>query len=405
MAKKTTAKKPKVIKGLEHHRQKWRWRTMFQGRRLTFPLKATTELEAIVEVMELKKNPAIYEMGAWTAEANAYIAQGRATNRISEKNGYNRLSAILSAGKAMGVSSARQVTPAMVSNWLAAEIERLPADSTSPGTYLRHLRAFFKHLLQHGKISQDPTNGLEANRASRNLRDVFIPAEDLRKLLDAAREEGDRDLEFILVLGAECGMRRNEISSCTPEWFDLKTGCVTVPVLDGRFKRKGQEGRKKPATVPLSEPVLELITRQALPAPFVIAPTKAWGKNIYRFEFKKRLKNFLVRHGWGHVTIHDLRRSFGSNRVSAGVSIEKVANWMGIDPATAWRHYARFIPADAEINRGAALKAVTEAPEAAVVASSGSLKERLARVEDLHAAGLISDAERAGKRAEILATL
>jgi len=395
------------LPGLEKHRQKWRWRTRFEGRRLTFTLRARDETEAIAEVLELRRNPAIYQLGAWQAEATAYIAVGKATRKLSERNGDNRLSALLAAGKALGVASPRQVTTPMVANWLAAEEKRLPG-STSPGTYLRHLRAFFKHLLLLGKVTYDPTTGITATARDKNLRDVFIPAEDLRILLDAARQKSDRDLEFILALGAECGMRRGEISSCRPEWFDLRAGSLTIPVIDGRFERKGKAGRKKSATLPISSTMREIIAHHGLPAPFVIVPDKEWGKNRYRFEFGKRLYLFLEKHGFGHVTIHDLRRSFGSNRVSAGVSIEKVANWMGIDPDTAWKHYARFLPVDAEIDRGTAAKPVEAvAPPAAPENPPAALdvKARLARIEELHQEGLITDEERAAKREEILAQL
>ena len=211
--------------------------------------------------------------------------------------------------------------------------------------------------------------------------------------------------------------------ACRATWFDLPRGCVTVPPSDakeagavaaGVWRRKGRAGRRRAATVPLSEVMLELIAHHGLPEPFVIAPKKAWGKSRYRFEFRKRFEAFMAAAGVPEVTIHDLRRSFGSNRVSAGVSIEKVANWMGIDPKTAWARYARFVPADGDINKGSAgaagaagaagkaeiLKAETlklEMPKAAE-----DFAGRLGKVEALFAAGLITAEERAAKRAAIL---
>jgi hypothetical protein len=41
-------------------------------------------------------------------------------------------------------------------------------------------------------------------------------------------------------------------------------------------------------------------------------------------------------------------------RVSAGVPIEKIANWLGDTIQVAWRNYSRFLPVDHAINLGAA---------------------------------------------------
>jgi hypothetical protein len=128
------------------------------------------------------------------------------------------------------------------------------------------------------------------------------------------------------------------------------------------------------------------------------------GKNRYRFEFKKRLKGFMTARGLGNVTIHDMRRSFASNRVSAGVSIEKVANWMGIDVKTAWKHYARFIPADEEINRGSARGVESEKGEVRS-GETKTVRQRLEAVQELLDAGLIRPEEAEAKRAVILGDL
>jgi integrase len=272
-------------------------------------------------------------------------------------------------------------------------------------------------------MSTNPTAEVELPPAESNMRDIFLEAEVVGRLLAAAREAGDRDLEWIIALGCECGMRRGEMVACRATWFDLRRGCVTVPPDDakdqgggtgaaaaGVWRRKGRAGRRRAATVPLSEVMLELVAHHGLPEPFVIAPKKAWGKSRYRFEFRKRFEAFMAAQGVPEVTIHDLRRSFGSNRVSAGVSIEKVANWMGIDPKTAWARYARFVPADGEINKGAAgaagkLKAETlkaEILKDEVPRADDDFAGRLGKVEGLFAAGVISAEERAAKRAAIL---
>jgi integrase len=403
MAKKT-GKRRNPVAGLECRAGKWRWRPMIAGKRHTFNLAAGTEAAAIAEVLELRAQPRIFEATAWDDEVAAYVAHERRRGIFSEVNAENRKTALMAIGKALDVSSIRNVTPVMIQLWLEKEIDR-----TSPGTavdYLSHLRAFFRYLERLGRVARNPAAEVAAPAVQKRLREVFLPAPRIGRLLELARQKGDRDLEFILALGCECGMRRGEISACRADWFDLPRGLVRVPAVDDNgFQRKGRTGRKREAVIPLSDVMKALIEHHGLPAPYVVAPEKTTkGKNRYRFEFKKRLGNFLKAHGHDDVTIHDLRRSFGSNRVSAGVTIEKVANWMGIDVKTAWRHYARFMPVDDEINRGAAVAAAPAVGEVPVVPTS-DIEARLAKIEALRAKGLIREEEAAVKRAEILSEL
>ena len=185
---------------------------------------------------------------------------------------------------------------------------------------------------------------------------MFLPAARVAELLEAARQREDAELELILLLACEAGLRHGEISAARADWVNLEAGTITVPAVerDGSWGRKGKTGRRRAVTVPMVPALVEWFTVHGIPSPFLLRPGKGWGKFLYRYEFRKKLRLFLVAHGHPEVTIHDLRRSFGSNRVNAGVSLEKVAHWMGIHPQTAWKHYARFMPADDEIRRGSA---------------------------------------------------
>lgn len=388
---------------------------MVDGKRLTIPLAAKDEAGAIAEVLEMKKRPMARAAGKWEETVELYLAACKGSRRLSESTAAVRRTVLMAAGKTLGLAGPRSMTEAVARKWVAGLQAREDLKEGSVRDYVAHLRGFSKWCVETGRMSADPAAGIELPPAEGNMRDVFLEAEEVARLLEAARAAGDRDLEWILALGCECGMRRGEMVACRPGWFDLQRGCVTVPPEDvkaeagaGKWRRKGRAGRRRAATVPLSETMLEIIERHGLPEPFVIAPKKAWGKSRYRFEFRKRFEAFMAEAGFAEVTIHDLRRSFGSNRVSAGVSIEKVANWMGIDPKTAWARYARFVPADTEINKGSAggtRKAAAVVAGTAAPAADGDFAERLRKVEALFAAGVITEEERAAKRAAILAEI
>jgi integrase len=83
--------------------------------------------------------------------------------------------------------------------------------------------------------------------------------------------------------------------------------------------------------------------------PFMLAPTVKHGRYRYRYDFRKAFDALVNRCGLA-VTFHDLRRTFASLLVSRGVSLYKVAKWLGDELVTVQTHYGHLIPQDDEIN-------------------------------------------------------
>jgi hypothetical protein len=94
----------------------------------------------------------------------------------------------------------------------------------------------------------------------------------------------------------------------------------------------------------------------------VIAPEKLTnGKSLYRHDICRRFERLTMQLGINNCTFHDLRRTFASLKVSAGVSIYKVAKWCGHRVDVCEEHYGQLIPVDDQINVGFERKA--PAPE------------------------------------------
>jgi integrase len=108
-------------------------------------------------------------------------------------------------------------------------------------------------------------------------------------------------------------------------------------------------------TIPLTERFADFLTdylagRES--AEYVLAPEKtAKGLNKYRYDTSKRVRSRFDRCKV-NSTFHDIRRSFASNRASAGVSIYKIAAWLGDGIEVVQRSYGHLAPQDTEINRG-----------------------------------------------------
>jgi len=58
---------------------------------------------------------------------------------------------------------------------------------------------------------------------------------------------------------------------------------------------------------------------------------------------------YVAEHKCTEVTPHIARHTFASLLASAGVSIHKIAQWLGNDVRVVQQHYAKLLPKDADI--------------------------------------------------------
>lgn len=388
---------------------------MVAGRQIRVSFDAPDEAAAIAWVMEMEKRPELMDAGAWEHEAGRYVREAVSAGKLSPGYGEDRRRVLVTEGARMGVGCPRDLTVARVQAWYDAEVEAGRLSLVSLNHYLTHLRVFVDWLVAESMLYENPCKGVKVRPSPDNTRDVFLSAPEVAVLLEAARAdhaklkarwpkrtEGYPLLELYLLLACECGMRKGEIDAARAEWVDLERGLMVIPAedeFDGHvWGRKGRAGRRKGAVVPLVAGLREWFAEHGVPSPYLVKPELRWKEGRrYRYDARTRVDRFLAANGAGHVTIHDLRRSFGSNRVSAGTSIEKVANWMGISIQTAWKRYARFLPADADIEKGAAVPAQQ--------VEAGSAGERLRVLRGLLDEGLITQEDFELKKGEVLGML
>lgn len=320
------------------------WNHQENGRRIRMSLETTDRGEAIRKVLEYRANPHLGEAGRWEHEVDHYLEEQRKRGRLSQSYAASRRYVLLRFAKDARIQGPREVTTAIIQQWYNA----LKADNPDTAKhYTVHLRVFFSFLVESNKLRENPALKVKFDRTVLRTRDIFIPRTQVAKLID---EADDDDLRLILLLGFECGMRKQEIVSARPEWLDLESGTIRIPANEDGFMRKN----RKATTIPMTERVRTFFTGRAWTGAFLLRPDIVAGAWRYRYDFRKVYDAFMARHGFDHVTVHDMRRSFASNRVSAGVPIEKVANWLGDTIQVAWKNYSRFLPVDHAINLGAA---------------------------------------------------
>jgi integrase len=332
------------VSGLYRRGQVWWWNRQDSGHRVRLSLETTDHATAVRKVLEYRAKPHISEVGRWEYEVNRYLDDQRERGRLSPSYSKSRRYVLMRFAKDAGIDSPREVNVSLIQRWYD-DLKAQNGDTAKH--YVVHVRVFLSHLVERHRLHENPAAKVRFDKTLQRTRDVFIPREEVARLID---EAPNNDLRLILLLGFECGMRKQEIISARPAWLDIPTGTISIPSQEEGFIRKN----RKSTTIPMTERVRGFLAAGSWPGPFLLRPDIATGSWRYRYDFRKSFDAYMKAKDYGHVTVHDMRRSFASNRVSAGVSIEKVSNWLGDTIQVAWKNYSRFLPVDSDINLGAA---------------------------------------------------
>ena len=123
-----------------------------------------------------------------------------------------------------------------------------------------------------------------------------------------------------------------------------KRGALHVRATD-TFRPKDREAR----TVPLTREFQRFLRRYGKRSPFMLRPEVGHGDARYRYDFRRPWCAFTKTQGLESVTPHVMRHTFASLLASEGVSIYKIALWLGDDVRVVQKHYAKLLPKDEDI--------------------------------------------------------
>ncbi len=234
--------------------------------------------------------------------------------------------------------------------------EVIPSDSTRL-SYWTRLQGFFNWLLSQNKIRQNYFVGPEWPRSYRKRLQAgqWLEKEDIRILFSAIRPdfkkiELDPEVEFVLYAGFHAGMRKNEITNATPDWFRLSKDVINIPgrqTVNGIFfKSKTGYDRNTPLT---AEFKAFLASRFPFSAGqhFCLANSSTGGR--YRYDFRYKFKKYVREMGYPYLTTHGQRHSFVTACLQANITLTKVAAWVGDREATVEDTYSHLIPRSGEL--------------------------------------------------------
>ncbi len=313
---------------------------MKDGIRVPVSLETTNEADAIRIVLERRSHPDLIAPDLFPHEITAYLKESLERGRVSLSFTQSRKPVLLRFGKAMGIKDCSKITAAVCYNWM----EALRKEKLSPATiegYVYTLRGFCRWLVKRGKLRENPIAKVELPKITKQVRRDFIPKAEAQVLIKKA----NGDLKTVLYLGFHCGLRKNEIIEARWEWVDFDRNCLTVQSGDG-FRTKDRDFR----SIPLTEKLAIYLRKQKKKEGFIVANEVSRGKSRYRWDFRKPFADFMKAQN-AKCTAHDMRRSFASNLVIAGVSIFKVAKWLGDRVNVVEDHYAHLVAGDKDIEK------------------------------------------------------
>jgi integrase len=226
---------------------------------------------------------------------------------------------------AFGPYQLRAITPLMVDEYLAKRIaERQPASVNQESQVLRHK---FKKAMEWGKAIETPVTHVRPLRVD-NRRLRYLSQEEMGRLLAVA----DDHLRPMLITALHTGLRRGEMFALTWQEIDLTLGVIRV------LHTKNGERREIPMSHTLRETLQQFPRR--LGSDRVFPGQVGRGRVGIRGRFLRALRDA----GIEGLVWHDLRHTFASYLVMAGVNLTSVKELMGHKTIAMTLRYAHLAP-------------------------------------------------------------
>lgn len=147
-------------------------------------------------------------------------------------------------------------------------------------------------------------------------RQRWLHGEELQRFLEALAKEPNPVLRGAILFLLHTGLRKSEALGLTWDRIDFTNGVAKIP----------QTKNNEPFTVPLSPQALQILREMQSIAcnEWCFPSLRRPGIPVSEPQFA--LRRACERAGITNVRLHDLRRSFGSNAVSAGLPLEVVSH-------------------------------------------------------------------------------
>ncbi len=225
-------------------------------------------------------------------------------------------------GAAMGNVPLPEITTRDVMQLHASIRNRLSAATAN--RYLALLSRIFSLAIQWGHLERNPASGVKKFKEA-GPRYRFLSGEELSRFLDALDVEAGKTAADALKLLLMTGLRKKEVLSLPWSEVDLTQGSVRL--------LHTKNGRTRTVVLnSLAQELLRKIKEEAEPGcPWVFPARVGVGHMV---DPRKPLSRAMARAGITDLRPHDLRRSFASLAVNAGVDIYQIKDLLGHSSVT-----------------------------------------------------------------------
>ena len=217
----------------------------------------------------------------------------------TDKQGFRRALAYFGPGTFLTAITRRQVDL-----WLAAmgqEVKRVSAN-----TWLRHFKAAMSKAVEWGYLKTNPCQGVKQLSVDEPMP-RFLSLEEFQQIQAA---EPDQDFRRLWEIFLRTGCRRTEILSIRAEDIDWHSRAIIIR------RTKGRRAKLVPITTEM-ESLLQGI-------PVQVGRLFPWSPDYVTHHFQATARAAGVA-----CRLHDLRHTYGSWMVQAGVNLQVVQNLMG----------------------------------------------------------------------------
>lgn len=248
-----------------------------------------------------------------------------------------------------GIGAISLVTPEAVLDYRTARLASGVSNRTV-NLAVQNCRIAVKIAIEQGRYAgPNPFANLKPlKEAAGQVR--FLTKSQRSNVLEKA-EQHSRNIFLFVALGLYAGLRKNEIVNARWAWLDFKVGTINIPAEDGPFRTKSRRPRFVPLHKDLRTILKRLRPRELEPDAYIIETWCRRGTNFYRWDCRRPFSAVVNAAGVPWCTPHILRHTFASHAVQAGVSLYKVAKWMGHSMAKVTELYAHLSPGDRDIDK------------------------------------------------------
>lgn len=224
--------------------------------------------------------------------------------------------------------------------------ERSPSTANSA---LRVLKIVLNYAVNEGYINTLPHRRVDKLSAPPRAPTWWSKI-DVAKVLVAAQSHKDshRDAHLLFAIALYLGLRKGEIDRL--RWEDLVID-GDRPVCSVRSTASELTKSGKARHIPICRELRAILLLYRLPSGYVLRSENSKGKWVYRFECDVLFGNVMKAAGVPKIRFHDMRHTFATLMLEAGVPLFKVSQWLGHgDIRITQVTYAHLAPYDPEVD-------------------------------------------------------